>query len=130
MSQYLERVADVLITAGGHSLEQLRLSNRMRRGVPVTELYATILFPKNTILEIRIVVRVVGDALYRVAYSFHYMVGEGTTIFRYDNSDHHPNLENPPHHKHEGAEERVVGCPQPSVHLIRDEIAAYLMSAN
>ena len=96
----------------------------------MTELYATLLFAKNTVLEVRIVVRVVDDAPNWVAYSFHYMIGEGTTIFRYDNSDHHPNLENPPHHKHEGPEERVGDCPQPSVHLIRNEIAEYLMTAN
>lgn len=54
------------------------------------------------------------------------MDASNTTIFRYDNSDFHPGLPHFPHHKHEGEDERVVGCPQPSMHEIRDEIEAYL----
>ena len=59
-------------------------------------------------------------------YSFQYMNMDGTTIFRYDNIGYHPGLPHFPHHKHEGADERVVGCPQPSMHDIRDEIEAHL----
>ena len=58
------------------------------------------------------------------------MTADGYTIFRYDNARHHHDLEYFPHHKHEGADERVVGCPQPSVAQIRDEIAAYLEGLN
>ena len=47
-------------------------------------------------------------------------------MFRYDNSGHYPGLSNSPHHKHEGLEEVIIGCPQPSIHAIRDEIAAFL----
>ena len=54
------------------------------------------------------------------------MTADEDTIFRYDNARHHHDLEHFPHHKHEGADERVIGCPQPSVGQIRDEIAAYL----
>ena len=59
-------------------------------------------------------------------YSFHYMTASDSTIFRYDNREHHPGLPHFPHHKHEGADERVVGCPQPSMHDIRDEIETHL----
>lgn len=63
-------------------------------------------------------------------HSFHYMTADNTTIFRYDNSDYHPGLPHAPHHKHEGADERVIGCPQTSVSAIRDEIDAYLKELN
>ena len=63
-------------------------------------------------------------------YSFQYRTSNGTTIFRYDNSEHHPGLPYEPHHKHEGADERVTGCPQPSISLIRAEIEAYLKGLN
>ena len=63
-------------------------------------------------------------------YVFQFMNTVDTTIFRYDNSDYHPGLPHEPHHKHEGADERVVGCPQPSVSMIRDEIEAYLKGLN
>jgi hypothetical protein len=62
----------------------------------------------------------------RAAYSFHFMDSLDKTVFRYDNARHHHDLEHFPHHKHEGADERVVGCLQPSVAQIRDEIVAYL----
>ena len=58
------------------------------------------------------------------------MDASNTTIFRYDNSDFHPGLPHEPHHKHEGADERVIGCPQPSISTIRDEIAAHLKGSN
>ena len=71
-----------------------------------------------------------GDNPIVLLYSFHYMTAENSTIFRYDNSEHHYGLPYFPHHKHEGADERVVGCPQPSISLIRDEIEAYLKGLN
>ena len=71
-----------------------------------------------------------GDNPLVLFYSFHYMTADNTTIFRYDNSEHHHGLPNFPHHKHEGPDERVVGCPQPSMHDIRDEIAAHLKGLN
>ena len=69
---------------------------------------------------------VFSDEPWLLRYSFHYMTNEGTTIFRYDNSDHHRGLEHHPNHKHEGANERVIDFPQPSIRAIRDEIVAYL----
>ena len=71
-----------------------------------------------------------GDSPFVLLYSFQFMTADGSTIFRYDNSEHHYGLPNFPHHKHEGADERVAGCPQPSIGLIRDEIAAYLKDLN
>lgn len=65
-----------------------------------------------------------------ILYSFQFMNLDGSTIFRYDNSEHHHGLPNFPHHKHEGADERVIGCPQPSISTIRDEIVAHLKGSN
>lgn len=67
-----------------------------------------------------------GDNPLVLLYSFQYMTADGTTIFRYDNIGHHPGHPYAPHHKHEGADERVIGCPQPSVSEIRNEIEAHL----
>ena len=55
------------------------------------------------------------------------MTYDNFCIFRYDNSVHHHSLaQNFPHHKHIGASERVIDCPQPSVGQVRDEVAEYL----
>ena len=81
-------------------------------------------------MNIRLLAIVSNDTPLLDKYSFHYIDADNTTIFRYDNSDYHPGLPHAPHHKHEGTDERVIGCPQPSVSEIRDEIAAYLKSLN
>jgi len=38
----------------------------------------------------------------KIAYSYHYQGANKRLIFRYDNAEHHPELENFPHHKHIG----------------------------
>jgi hypothetical protein len=36
----------------------------------------------------------------RYMYVFHYRRADGTQVFRYDNTDHYPDLPTAPHHKH------------------------------
>ena len=92
-----------------------------------TRLEASLAFPDASRLELRIGVKATANRLFLELYSFHYMNRDGTRIFRYDNSQHHFGLPYFPHHKHEGPDERVFGCRQPSVRTIRDEIEKYLM---
>lgn len=40
----------------------------------------------------------------KIAYSYHYQDVQNEMIFRYDNAEHHPELETFPHHKHIGDE--------------------------
>lgn len=37
-----------------------------------------------------------------IAYSYHFQAADKKLISRYDNAEHHPGLENFPHHKHVG----------------------------
>ena len=77
-------------------------------------------------LEVRLSVRLVDDITWWRSYSFHYMTRYGVCIFRYDNSRHYPELPYFPNHKHEGPDERVIACREPSIRAIRDEIESYL----
>ena len=122
LSLYLERTIDVLVTAGAEALE----TEFEKLDETEAVLDATIRFTQGYRLETAMVVSVSENEPMRAAYSFHFMDSSGTTVFRYDNARHHHDLDHFPHHKHIGADERVVGCPQPSVGQIRDEIAAYL----
>ena len=123
LEAYFDRSLDVLSTAGSISIER-------RPSIPLGEnkalFRAVQTFPGPSFLHIRVEATVIDDTPLVSEYRFHYMDASNTTIFRYDNSDFHPGLPHFPHHKHEGADERVVGCPQPSVSAIRDEIEAYL----
>ena len=126
LRNYFDRVLDVLATVGSTAIEERTIIERMA----FTDLRATIRFYDRSHLRVWLRMRISRDIPLPLRYSFHYMTAANATIFRYDNVDHHPDLENFPHHKHIGASERVVGCPQPSVAQIRDEIAAYLEGLN
>ena len=122
LQNYLDRVLDVIATVGSTAIEEQSIIER----VAFTDLHATIRFYDLSHLSVWLRMRITRSVLLPLRYSFHYMTADQVTIFRYDNSDYHPGLPHSPHHKHEGADERVIGCPQPSVGQIRDEIAAYL----
>ena len=125
LRNYLNRVVDVPVTAGSTAIEE-------RDVVPLSEtladLRATIRFYDRSYMSVWMRIRISRDNLSLQRYAFHYMTADSVTIFRYDNSDYHPGGENDPHHKHIGASERVIDCPQPSVRQVRNEIAAYLES--
>ncbi len=61
----------------------------------------------------------------KIAYSCHYQAPDKKLIFRYDNAEHHPELDNYPHHKHDG--HNVYSAEKLSVaevlKLIIDEIS-------
>ena len=124
IENYLRRVADVFMSAGVVSLEELTIAdienNRGRLG-------ATMRFPGDRRLSVRVQAGVQDDRPDLRGYSFHFMDDGDNTIFRYDNSRHFHGAGDSPHHKHEG--ESVFICPQPTIRQIRNEIADYL-SAN
>ena len=120
--EYLERALNVLLTAGAVALRDYGTSSSTYE----SRLAATILFHNGNRLGVRLKARLHNDAPLLSDYSFHYMTADRDTIFRYDNSDYHPDLDHHPHHKHDGSSGRIIGCPQPSVWQIRDEIVAYL----
>jgi len=64
----------------------------------------------------------------RLTYAYHYADVTGTLVFRYDNTDHHRRLNLPthPHHKHDGAEDRVVASPAPDLTAVLAEIEALI----
>lgn len=122
LENYLIRSLDVFLNIGSVELEWLDLDDEEEEAT----LLATMRFPDGSRLHVRMAVQEADEFPSIIEYAFHFMTSENATIFRYDNSEYHHGFPNFPHHKHEGADERVVGCPQPSISLIRDEIEAYL----
>ena len=122
LSTYMERVLDVFVTAGAESVD--REVEELEEDEAVLE--ATIRFPPAYRLEVDMTVSFLKDRPIQRAYSFHFMDGLNATVFRYDNARHHHDLEHFPHHKHDGSSGRIIGCAQPSVRQVRDEVAAYL----
>jgi hypothetical protein len=60
-----------------------------------------------------------------VSYTYQYMRADGTTIFRYDDSDHFLNLSTAPHHKHIG-ENEVIAADAPDLQSVLKEIKALI----
>jgi Family of unknown function (DUF6516) len=56
-----------------------------------------------------------------ISYTYHYMSADGTLIFRYDDSDHFPNLPTAPHHKHIGQND-VIASSVPDLKSAVEEI--------
>ena len=58
----------------------------------------------------------------RFMYAYHYQRADGTMVFRYDNSDHFPDLANAPHHKHYSDAMSVIPTQAPDLATVIREI--------
>ena len=64
----------------------------------------------------------------RYSYAYHYQSPNGHFVFRYDNTNHFPRLQNAPHHKHVGDTD-VISAEAPDLASILGEISShYLVS--
>jgi len=61
-----------------------------------------------------------------IRYGFQYLDSTGALIFRYDNTPHHPHLENFPYHKHVGSS--VEPAATVTLHQVLTEIEKYLLN--
>lgn len=61
----------------------------------------------------------------RVHYAYT-LVLSGERVFRYDNAPHHPELATHPHHKHIGADDRLVPTDQPTLGQVLAEAYSWL----
>ena len=81
-----------------------------------------VFFVDDSILHIREYITTESDPD-RLAYAYQYMASGGVLIFRYDNTGHHRKLKlaTYPHHKHEGAEDRVIASFAPTLAEVLSE---------
>ena len=56
----------------------------------------------------------------RYAYAYHYQSADEILIFRYDNTDHFPNLPTAPHHKHVGETNVIAADAQDLESVLRE----------
>jgi hypothetical protein len=63
----------------------------------------------------------------RYTYAYHYQSSDGQFLFRYDNTNHYPNLPNAPHHKHV-EDINVIPAQAPDLAGILKEIGNKLSS--
>lgn len=82
-----------------------------------------IYFVNGSILHFREFVSV-QTRIERKMYSYHYMDASNNLIFRYDDAEHHQelNLSSFPHHKHEGREDNILSSNSPTLAEVLQEI--------
>ena len=79
----------------------------------------------SSILEIALFVTESRKALSIDKYRLHYMNSNGQMLFRYDNAQHHPEINTYPHHKH--TPDKVSPSDLPSLKDILSEISAIII---
>lgn len=84
-------------------------------------------FHDDSLLHFREFVKV--DAkVERLVYVYHYQSASGELVFRYDNTEHYPNLPNAPNHRHDG-KGSVTSSPSPTLAGVLEEIETGMDSA-
>ena len=125
--RYIEGVLDTLLGAGATSTGEVEVYLNVSEGYRESATIETELqFSHGCRLEVDLTFEFVEDNPQWLAYSFHFMAGDNRCVFRYDNAPHHRGLLHFPHHKHEGEDERVIGCPEPTARTVASEVWAYL----
>ncbi len=79
----------------------------------------------SSILEIAIFAIESRGSLSIDKYRLHYMNKVGQMLFRYDNSQHHREIDTYPHHKH--TRDKIVPSKMPSLKDILNEISAIIV---
>jgi hypothetical protein len=122
---YLEALLEAIATSPVIHSSNISVDKRtMRSGLIKRDLY----FAGNTCLHFRDLVEVQTN-LVRLIYSYHYQRVDGTLVFRYDDTPHHPNLPPFPHHKHVNSEGIIIPCELPDLSSILREIKAVYPTA-
>jgi len=66
------------------------------------------------------------DAIQITDYSYHWIDKDGKFLRRWDNTRHHPHLENFPYHIHDSETDEVTSGKPVSIFAVLDEIASKL----
>ena len=123
-----EQIADYFehIVALLDSCRVVQSHNIQPRQRTMTEGYqrGEVLFTDETRLHFRELVSV-DPSVQLVSYAYQYMRKDGGLIFRYDDTDHFPNLPTAPHHKHVG-EIEVIAANAPDLQSVLKEIEALI----
>ena len=123
LSDVADDVIDILLT---DDAELIAVNDAQGNERNTVVMGASIEYMQTVRLHIRMILKGTDGYPDWTHYSFHFMDSDNQTIFRYDNAPHHNELASAPHHKHEGGDETVSECEQPSARTIRGEIESYL----
>lgn len=80
-------------------------------------------------LEFSEYVRISGNQVIAITYSYHWADADATLICRWDNTPHYPDLPGFPYHIHDGSDEKVRPGQSMDLFAVLDEIVRRLSSS-
>src|ERR1700758_73243 len=96
VAEYLRHIREVIDNAPYVLSRSLEFEDR---GGIALVLQGKLIFDDFSELHVREYILFLGKAV-KIAYSYHYQDEKANLIFRYDNAEHHSEVETYPHHKH------------------------------
>ena len=124
VAEYFESVKERILTDSFVlDLKILKQVDRSNNG----HLPARITFSDNSILEFsEFIDQSTNDEVRLVTYSYHWSDEHDNLIRRWDNALHYPNLDNFPHHIHNGETDKVTSGKPINIFEVLDEIVLSL----
>jgi len=80
----------------------------------------------NSLIEISEAIHIIKGNFKWLSYRYHYQNPDGSIIFRYDDTPHHPEVNTYPDHKHTG--ELVIGSVRPDIEKVLLEVKEHIKS--
>ena len=111
LRRYLERLRDTIYSRREIHVEYFRIAEVLSDRLSAIE--GRLCFHDGSLLEFDETVIERGVVLVKTDYAYHYQRADGTLIFRYDNSPHHPEIVTYPDHLHVG--ERIEAAEPPDL---------------
>lgn len=107
---YIERVQGFVASFARVEIERYeeRVLSRERGNIRIR-----LRFSDNTLLEISEALQSAGGSLVWLSYRYHYQEPDGSVIFRYDSTPHHPEVSTHPEHKH--LKKSVIAASRPDI---------------
>lgn len=124
VDEYLEHIVNLFATAGVLSADARITITPDAEFLGLLD--ADFKFPAGHLLRVALTADLSFGYPVWHSYSFHFQSPSGVCVFRYDMAPHYRELSSFPHHRHLGAEERVLPCQQPTIHLVREELIKHL----
>jgi len=124
IAEYFESVKDCILTDSSViDFKVLKLVDRSNTG----HLRARVSFSNNSVLEFsEFIEQSANNEIRLVTYSYHWSHENGHLIRRWDNAPHFPNLDNFPHHIHNGRTDEVTPGKPINIFEVLDEIVSSL----
>jgi len=116
IDDYFAQLESVIKSCGS---VRTRTVHRDKRSDYVGYFRADLYFYNGSLLHVREFV-FTRSGIVKDIYVYHYQDAEGRMVFRYDNTGHHRNLPNFPHHRH--TPEGVLSTAEPDLQTVLDEI--------